>query len=34
MTIGVPDPDSVNKEEVLAILPHGTGTHSVVEGRP
>ena len=32
VTIGVPDPDSVNKDEVLAILPHGTGTLKVVEG--
>jgi len=30
--IGVPRPDLVNKEEVLAILPHGTGTVKVVEG--
>ena len=32
VTIGVPDPDSVNEDEVLAILPHGTGTLKVVEG--
>ncbi len=30
--IGVPNPESVNKDEVLAILPHGTGTIEVVEG--
>jgi uncharacterized protein (TIGR02058 family) len=30
--IGVPHPEKVNKEEVLAILPHGTGTVTVVEG--
>ena len=30
--IGVPKPDQVNKDEVLAILPHGTGTVTVVEG--
>ena len=30
--IGVPKPDRVNKEEVLALLPHGTGTVKVVEG--
>jgi uncharacterized protein (TIGR02058 family) len=30
--IGVPKPDRVNKEEVLAVLPHGTGTVKVVEG--
>ena len=30
--IGVPKPDSVNKAEVLAVLPHGTGTVTVVEG--
>ena len=32
VTIGVPRPDLVNKEEVLAVLPHGTGTVNVVEG--
>jgi uncharacterized protein (TIGR02058 family) len=32
VTIGVPHPEKVNKDEVLAILPHGTGTCSVVEG--
>jgi len=30
--IGVPKPDEVDKAEVLAILPHGTGTVTVVEG--
>jgi uncharacterized protein (TIGR02058 family) len=30
--IGVPKPDLVNKAEVLAVLPHGTGTVEVVEG--
>ena len=30
--IGVPKPDQVNKDAVLAILPHGTGTVTVVEG--
>ena len=30
--IGVPKPDRVDKSEVLAVLPHGTGTVSVVEG--
>jgi len=32
VTIGVPHPDLVNKDEVLAVLPHGTGTVRVVEG--
>ncbi len=32
VTIGVPRPDRVNKEAVLAVLPHGTGTVRVVEG--
>ena len=32
IVIGVPKPDKVNKEEVLALLPHGTGTVKVVEG--
>jgi uncharacterized protein (TIGR02058 family) len=32
VTIGVPHPEKVNKNEVLAILPHGTGTCTVVEG--
>ena len=30
--IGVPRPDLVNKAEILAVLPHGTGTVKVVEG--
>ncbi|MGZ8155925.1 MAG: Lin0512 family protein [Burkholderiales bacterium] len=30
--IGVPRPELVNKAEVLAVLPHGTGTVDVVEG--
>ena len=30
--IGVPHPDQVDKEAVLAVLPHGTGTVRVVEG--
>jgi uncharacterized protein (TIGR02058 family) len=30
--IGVPKPERVNKAEVLAVLPHGTGTVNVVEG--
>jgi hypothetical protein len=30
--IGVPKPELVNKAEVLAVLPHGTGTVKVVEG--
>jgi uncharacterized protein (TIGR02058 family) len=30
--IGVPKPDHVDKSEVLAVLPHGTGTVTVVEG--
>ena len=32
VTIGVPRPERVDKEAVLAVLPHGTGTVSVVEG--
>jgi uncharacterized protein (TIGR02058 family) len=32
VTIGVPRPDLVDKDEVLAVLPHGTGTVNVVEG--
>ena len=31
--IGVPKPDRVDKAEVLAVLPHGTGTVTLVEGR-
>jgi uncharacterized protein (TIGR02058 family) len=30
--IGVPKPDAVDTAQVLAILPHGTGTCDVVEG--
>ena len=32
VTIGVPRPELVDKEAVLAVLPHGTGTVDVVEG--
>jgi len=32
VVIGVPKPNLVNKAEVLAVLPHGTGTVEVVEG--
>jgi uncharacterized protein (TIGR02058 family) len=32
VTIGVPHPEKVNKQEVLAVLPHGTGTVTVVDG--
>jgi uncharacterized protein (TIGR02058 family) len=32
ITIGVPKPDRVDKAAVLAVLPHGTGTVTVVEG--
>ena len=32
VTIGVPQPDRVDTDQVLAILPHGTGTVTVVEG--
>jgi uncharacterized protein (TIGR02058 family) len=30
--IGVPKPEKVDKAAVLAVLPHGTGTVTVVEG--
>ena len=30
--IGVPKPDKVDKAQVLAVLPHGTGTVKVFEG--
>ncbi|MGH7041938.1 MAG: Lin0512 family protein [Acetobacteraceae bacterium] len=30
--MGVPRPDRVDKAAVLAVLPHGAGTVSVVEG--
>jgi len=32
VVIGVPKPDRVNTAEVLAVLPHGTGTVKVMEG--
>jgi len=32
VTIGVPRPEQVDKEAVLGVLPHGTGTVRVVEG--
>jgi len=32
VTIGVPRPERVDKAAVLAVLPHGTGTVTVVEG--
>ncbi len=32
VTIGVPHPEKVNQQEVLAILPHGTGTVTVMDG--
>jgi uncharacterized protein (TIGR02058 family) len=32
VTIGVPRPERVDKEAVLAVLPHGTGSLLVVEG--
>jgi len=32
VTIGVPRPDRVDEQAVLAVLPHGTGTVRVVEG--
>jgi uncharacterized protein (TIGR02058 family) len=32
VTIGVPHPEKVDEQEVLAVLPHGTGTVSVIEG--
>jgi uncharacterized protein (TIGR02058 family) len=30
--IGVPKPEQVDKSAVLAVLPHGTGTVTVMEG--
>ena len=30
--IGVPNPEKVDKEQVLAVLPYGKGTVTVVEG--
>jgi uncharacterized protein (TIGR02058 family) len=32
VTIGVPNPEQVDKAAVLAVLPHGTGTIEVVKG--
>jgi uncharacterized protein (TIGR02058 family) len=32
VTIGVPHPEQVDKAQVLAIQPHGTGTVTVVDG--
>jgi uncharacterized protein (TIGR02058 family) len=32
VTIAVPKPERVDKAQVLAVLPHGTGTVTVVEG--
>jgi uncharacterized protein (TIGR02058 family) len=32
VTIGVPSPETVDKQQVLDVLPHGTGTCEVVEG--
>jgi len=32
VTIGVQQPDKVDKAQVLAVLPHGTGTVKVFEG--
>jgi uncharacterized protein (TIGR02058 family) len=32
ITIGVPHPAEVDREVVLAVLPHGTGTVTIVEG--
>jgi uncharacterized protein (TIGR02058 family) len=32
VTIGVPRPDRVDSQAVLAVLPHGMGTLRVVEG--
>ena len=32
ITVGVPNPETVDKAAVLAILPHGTGTVTAVEG--
>ena len=32
VVIGVPQPDKVDTAQVLAVLPHGTGTVKVVEG--
>ena len=32
VTIGVPQPERSTRPQVLAVLPHGTGTVNVVEG--
>jgi uncharacterized protein (TIGR02058 family) len=32
VTIGVPKPEQVDKDAVLAVLPHGSGTVTVVDG--
>lgn len=32
VTIGAPRPEQVNSDEVLAVLPHGSGTVEVVQG--
>lgn len=32
VVIGVPKPERVDKAQVLAVLPHGTGSVKVVEG--
>ncbi|MDR3535580.1 MAG: Lin0512 family protein [Acetobacteraceae bacterium] len=32
VTVGVPHPERVDKEAVIAILPHGTGWVNVVQG--
>jgi uncharacterized protein (TIGR02058 family) len=32
VTIGTPHPERVDKAQVLAVLPHGTGTVDVVQG--
>ncbi len=32
VTIGVPRPDAVDADQVVAVLPHGTGEVSVVAG--
>ena len=32
VTIGTPHPEKVDKAQVLAVLPHGTGTVHVFEG--
>ena len=32
VTIGIPNPDAVDHEEVLRVLPHGKGVINVVQG--